>query len=154
MLIPSFQKMGTGKIPYSSFKVQLNFPIQGLAVVVKNNFPIRGFATHGEIIFHYACKAFHGGNGNVPFVIQGEFSFPIFVASPLIWENPIPNSLQNGIGSFPCKKWKLGMFTRRRKIPVPAQKNRGKVFSLDFSSKNVGKDRKLGEMIFQSCQKI
>ena len=55
MLIPSFQKMGTGKIPYSSFKVQLYFPIQGLAVVVKKNFPIRGFAAHGEIFLHYSC---------------------------------------------------------------------------------------------------
>ena len=38
MLIPSFKKMGTGKIPYSSFKVQLYFPNQGLAVILKKNF--------------------------------------------------------------------------------------------------------------------
>ena len=46
--------MGTGKIPYSSFKVQLYFPIQGLAVVVKK-IPIRGYAAHGEIFLYYDC---------------------------------------------------------------------------------------------------
>ena len=40
------------------------------------------------------------GIGNVPFVTREEFSIPIFVASPLIWEYPIPISLQTGIGSF------------------------------------------------------
>ena len=51
---------GTGKIPYSAFKVQLDFPIQGLTVVVKKNCPIRGYATHGAIFLHYSCLAFHG----------------------------------------------------------------------------------------------
>ena len=53
MLIPSFQKMGTVKITYSSFKVQLYFPIQGLAVIVKKKFSIRRFAAHVEIFFYY-----------------------------------------------------------------------------------------------------
>ena len=60
MLIPSFQKMGTGKILYSSFKVQSYFPIQGKAVVVKKNFPIRGFTAHGKFFFHYSCAPFMG----------------------------------------------------------------------------------------------
>ena len=55
MIMISFGNFGTGWITYSSLKVQLYFPIQGLAVVVKKNFPIRGFATHGEILFHYSC---------------------------------------------------------------------------------------------------
>ena len=33
----------------------VNFPIHGLAVIVKKSFPIRGFAAHGEIFFHYSC---------------------------------------------------------------------------------------------------
>ena len=41
------------------------------------------------------------GSGNVPFVTHEEFYFPIFVASPLIWENPIPISLQTGSSSLP-----------------------------------------------------
>ena len=56
----SFGNLGTGKIPYLSLKVQLYFPIQGTAVVVKKNFPIRGFAAHGEIFFHYSCAPFMG----------------------------------------------------------------------------------------------
>ena len=52
--------MGTEKIPNSSFKVQLYFTIQGLAVIVKQNFPIRGYAAHGEIFLYYSCEAFHG----------------------------------------------------------------------------------------------
>ena len=33
----------------------VNFPIHGLAVIVKKTLPIRGFAAHGEIFFHYSC---------------------------------------------------------------------------------------------------
>ena len=83
--------MGTGKILYSSFKVQLNFPIQGLAVIVKKNFPIRGSAAHGEIYLHHSCSAIHGEN-IVPFVIHGEIFFPPLVASPLEGKNPVPIS--------------------------------------------------------------
>ena len=36
-----------------------------------------------------------------PFVIREEIFFPTFVASPLMWEKPIPISLQTGIGSIP-----------------------------------------------------
>ena len=60
MSILSFGNFGTGKIPYSSVKVHFNFPIHGLADVVKNNATIRGFASHGGIIIHHACYAIHG----------------------------------------------------------------------------------------------
>ena len=33
----------------------VNFPMNGLAVIVKKSFPIRGFAAHGETFFHYSC---------------------------------------------------------------------------------------------------
>ena len=41
------------------------------------------------------------GSGNVPFVTHEEFCFPIFMAAPLIWENPIPIFLQTGSRSYP-----------------------------------------------------
>ena len=72
----------------------------------EKNSPTRGFAARRGIFFPHACQAIRGENGNVPFVTHEEFFFPIFVASPLIWENPIPNSLQNGIGSVPFQ-WNL-----------------------------------------------
>ena len=62
--------MGTGKIPYSSFKVQLYFPIQGLAVVVKKNF------------FSLLLLRLSWGNIIVPFMTHKEFLFPLLAASP------------------------------------------------------------------------
>ena len=67
-----------GKFPHSSLKAHNIFPIHGLAVIVKRNFPIRGFAAHGEIFFHYSCKAIRGENksafrdswGNLPIPIS------------------------------------------------------------------------------------
>ena len=52
----SFGNLGTGKIPYLSLKVQLYFPIQGTAVILKKNFTIRGFAAHGKIFFTMTAK--------------------------------------------------------------------------------------------------
>ena len=47
--------VGEIEILYESWKVQLYFTIQGLAVIVKKNFPIRGSAAHGEIFLYYSC---------------------------------------------------------------------------------------------------
>ena len=43
------------KILYESWKVQLNFPMKGLAGIVKKNFPMSGGAANGEIFFYYDC---------------------------------------------------------------------------------------------------
>ena len=69
-----------GKILYSSFKVQLDFPIQGLAVVVKKNCPMRGSLSWENII--------------VPFMTHREFLFPSLAASPLIKEISRPHFLK------------------------------------------------------------
>ena len=58
------------------------------------------------------------GIGNVPFVTHEEFCFPVFVASPLIRENPIPISLQTGSSSFPHWRGKLTSKITMREIPV------------------------------------
>ena len=60
MSVLSFGNFRTGKIPYSSVKVHLNFLTHGIAVVVKNYSTICGFAAHGGIIIHHACYAIHG----------------------------------------------------------------------------------------------
>ena len=59
------------------------------------------------------------GSGNVPFVTHEEFSFPIFVAAPLIWEKPIPISLQTGSSSFPHWRGTLTSKIAMREIPDP-----------------------------------
>ena len=81
---PVTLKKGTGKIPYSSFKVQLYFPIQGLAVVVKKNCPMRGSLSWENII--------------VPFVTHREFQNPLLVASPLVEDFPVPKFPNDIIG--------------------------------------------------------
>ena len=48
--------MGTGKIPYLSFKVQLYFSMRGSAGIVKKNFPMSGEAANGEIFFTMTAK--------------------------------------------------------------------------------------------------
>ena len=75
-------------ILYSSFKVQLYFPIQGLAVIVKKNFTA-------------PAKPFIGNMGmcHLRFIKN----FPILVPLPFQCENHIPNSLPKGINPIPCK---------------------------------------------------
>ena len=67
--------MRTGKIPYSSFKVQLYFPILGLAVILKRNFPMSGEAANGEIFFSVWLLSLEWGNIIVPWMTNREF-FP------------------------------------------------------------------------------
>ena len=52
-----FPLLRNDKIPYSSVKVHSNFPIYGIADMVKNYSPTRGFAACGGIMFHHACYA-------------------------------------------------------------------------------------------------
>ena len=53
--------MGTGKIPYSSFKVQLYFPILGLAVILKKRFPhSRLCCSWGNFFFSIPAKPLMG----------------------------------------------------------------------------------------------
>ena len=47
--------VGEIEILYESWKVQLNFPMKGLAGIVKKNFPMSGGAANGEISFYYDC---------------------------------------------------------------------------------------------------
>ena len=47
--------VGEIKILYESWKVQLIFPMKGLAGIVKKNFPMSGGAANGEIFFYYDC---------------------------------------------------------------------------------------------------
>ena len=98
MLMISFGNLGTGKIPYLSLKVQLYFPIQGTAVVVKKNFPIRGFAAHGKIFFSLLLRALSCGNIIVPFVTHREFQNPPLVASPHVEDFPVPKFPNDIIG--------------------------------------------------------
>ena len=83
MLIPSFQKMRTGKIPYSSFKVQLYFPIQGTEVVVKKISPFAALPLMGKFFFTTPARL-SWGNKIVPFVTHKEFFIPILAALPLV----------------------------------------------------------------------
>ena len=67
--------MGTGKILYSSFKVQLYFTMKGLAGIVKKNFPMSGGAANGETFFLLWLLSLEWGNLIVPWMMNREF-FP------------------------------------------------------------------------------
>ena len=60
MLILSFKKMGTGKIPYLSFKAQLYFPILGLAVILKKISPFAALPLMGKFFFSIPAKPLMG----------------------------------------------------------------------------------------------
>ena len=60
MLFLIWRELGMGKFPWSSLKVHSNFPINGLAVIVKKNFPIYCFTTHGKYFFTIPAKPFLG----------------------------------------------------------------------------------------------
>ena len=86
--------MGTGKIPYSSFKVQLYFPILGLAVILKTNFPIRGSAASWGNLSSVFLLSLSWGNIIVPFMTQREFLFPSLAAARLVKEISRPHFLE------------------------------------------------------------
>ena len=73
--MPSFQKMEMGEILSSLLNVQLNFPIGGLALIVKKEFLIHSFATHG-IFFNTLSLSW--GNIILPFMIHRKFQILLF----------------------------------------------------------------------------
>ena len=61
----------------------VNFPIHGLAVIVKKSFPIRGFAAHGEIFF--------------PVWVAKQKNFPMNGLAGIVKENfPMSSEAANG----------------------------------------------------------
>ena len=63
------------KIPCESWKVQLYFPMRGLAGILKKNFPMSGKAANGEIFFSVWLLSLEWGNMIVPWMTNREF-FP------------------------------------------------------------------------------
>ena len=63
------------KIPCESWKVQLYFPMRGLAGILKKNFPMSGEAANGEIFFSVWLLSLEWGNIIVPWMTKREF-FP------------------------------------------------------------------------------
>ena len=97
MLMISFGNLGTGKIPYLSLKVQLYFPIQGTAVVVKKISPFAASPLMGKFFFTTpACLSWE--NVIVPFVTHREFQNPLLMASPLVEDFPVPKFPNDIIG--------------------------------------------------------
>ena len=94
--------MGTGKILYSSFKVQLYFPIQGSAVVVKKYCPIRGYAAHGGNFSSLLLLSLSWEYIIVPFMTHREFLFPSLAACAAHKGNLLSPFLKmTGLGHFP-----------------------------------------------------
>ena len=60
MIMISFGNFGTGWITYSSLKVQLYYPIQGLVVVVKKISPFVASPLMGKFFFTTPAKPFLG----------------------------------------------------------------------------------------------
>ena len=50
--------MRIDEIPYSSVKVHSNFPIYGIADMVKKYSPTRGYAAGGGIMFHHTANIY------------------------------------------------------------------------------------------------
>ena len=69
-----FKKWGRD-ISFESWKVQLYFPLKGLAGIVKKNFPMSGEAANGEIFFSVWLLSLEWGNIIVPWMTNREF-FP------------------------------------------------------------------------------
>ena len=65
--------VGEIEILYESWKVQLNFPMKGLAGIVKKNFPMSGGAANGEIFFLLWLLSLEWGNLIVPWMMNREF---------------------------------------------------------------------------------
>ena len=79
--------MGTEKVLYSSFKVQLHFTIQGLAVIVKKISPFTALPLIGKFFFTLPAK---------PFLVKYNCTFHdskrIFISRPHFlrwWDWPI-----------------------------------------------------------------
>ena len=67
--------MGTGKIPYSSFKVQWYLPILGLAVILKKRFPHSRLCRSWGNFSSVFLLSLSWGNIIVPWMTNREF-FP------------------------------------------------------------------------------
>ena len=119
-----------------------HFPHSWLGTCGEKKFPHSRLRRSWGNFFPHACQAIRGENGNVPFVTHEEFFIPIFVASPLIWEYPIPISLQTGIGSILtnffvridqslqifCKDWPNPMRRRNREIGISPWITKGTLY--------------------------
>ena len=86
--------MGTGKIPYSSFKVQLYFPILGLAVILKKRFPHSRLCRSWGNLSSVFLLSLSWGNIIVPFMTHREFLFPSLAAARLVKEISRPHFLK------------------------------------------------------------
>ena len=83
-----------GKIPYSSFKVQLYFPILGLAVILKKRFPHSRLRRSWGNFSSVFLLSLSWGNIIVPFMTHREFLFPSLAAARLVKEISRPHFLK------------------------------------------------------------
>lgn len=86
--------MGMGKIPYSSFNVQLYFPILGLAVILKKRFPHERQSRSWGNFSSVFLLSLSWGNIIVPFMTHREFLFPSLAAARLVKEISRPHFLK------------------------------------------------------------